>query len=126
MSGEEATKGPWEINSATCSSEYGEYVVYGVSGVADASWAPDDVPAFAYCEGMTEEDATFIATARTAVPELITRIEELEATLQRVQYARANHPDIPECDRYTNDDPIVCGWKRAIEEIDQALEWEME
>lgn len=53
---------------------------------------------------------------------LITRIEELEAAVQRVRDARANHPEIPECDRYTDNDVIKCGWRSAIESIDQALE----
>ena len=57
---------------------------------------------------------------------MINKLEELEATLQRVRDARANHPDIPECDRYTADDIITCGWKRAVEEIDQALKGEIE
>lgn len=44
------------------------------------------------------------------------------ATIQRVRDARSNHPEIPECDRYTDDDPIKCGWKSAVESIDKALE----
>lgn len=43
-------------------------------------------------------------------------------TLQRVRDARSNHPEIPECDRYTDDDTIRCGWKSAVQSIDQALE----
>lgn len=53
---------------------------------------------------------------------LITRIRELETDLQRVRDARSNHPEIPECDRYTDDDTIKCGWKSAIKSIDKALE----
>lgn len=118
-----ATPGEWEINYAECGSEYGEYTVYGILDVATANWADDNAPAFAYCEGMELKDATYISTFDPpAVLDLIQRIEELEATLQRVRDARSNHPEIPECDRYTDDDVIVCGWKSAVQSIDQALE----
>lgn len=81
-----ATQGPWEINSATCGSEYGDYTIYGVKDVADADWATDDVPAFAYCEGMTKPDATYIAAFDPpTVQALIARIEELEAENERLR-----------------------------------------
>lgn len=52
---------------------------------------------------------------------LVARLEAAEDAIKRVRDARANYPEIPECDRYTADDAIVCGWKRALESIDQAL-----
>ena len=51
-----ATPGPWEVNSKTAGSEVGEYTVYGIKGVDDATMAYDDMPAFAHTEGMNEAD----------------------------------------------------------------------
>lgn len=69
------------------------------------------------------DDADYIAAFNpTQTLALIDRIRELEATIQRVRDARSNHPAIPECDRYTDDDAIKCGWKSAVESIDKALE----
>lgn len=77
---QEATQGAWEINSATCGSEHGDYTIYGIKDVADADWVSDDAPAFAYCEGMTKPDATHIAAFDPpTVLALIARIEKLEA-----------------------------------------------
>jgi hypothetical protein len=43
---------------------------------------------------------------------------KLVATLEAVRAARSNHP---ECDVHKEDDPVTCGWKRAVQEIDRAL-----
>jgi hypothetical protein len=42
----------------------------------------------------------------------------LFAVLERVRAARSNHP---ECDVHKNDDPVTCGWKRAVQDIDKVL-----
>lgn len=79
-----ATQGPWEVNSATCGSDYGDYTIYGVKDVADADWATDDALAFAYCEGMTKPDATYIAAFDPpTVLALIARIEQAEHRVRR-------------------------------------------
>lgn len=70
----------------------------------------------------TPEGRARLANARYNIE--YERVEELEATLQRVRDARSNHPEVPECDRYTDDDTIKCGWKSAVESIDKALEGE--
>ena len=46
------------------------------------------------------------------------RAEKAEAALDRVREARSNHP---ECDRYDESDPVTCGWKRTVQDIDLAL-----
>lgn len=66
-----ATPGPWGVNSAVSSNELCDYTVYGIPGVASATWTGDDSPAFAYCDGMSRADAEFIAAARTDVPALV-------------------------------------------------------
>lgn len=66
-----ATPGPWGVNSEVGSNELCNYTVYGIPGVASATWTGDDSPAFAHCEGMSRADAEFIAAARTDVPALV-------------------------------------------------------
>ena len=43
---------------------------------------------------------------------------ETEQILERVQAARSNHP---ECDVHKDDDPVTCGWKMVVQDIDKAL-----
>lgn len=38
----------------------------------------------------------------------------------RVREALAGHPKV--CDRHTDDDPIKCGWKRAVADVTFALD----
>lgn len=42
------------------------------------------------------------------------------ATLDRVRTARSNHLEM-ECPEHADDDPITCGWKSAVRDIDEAL-----
>lgn len=37
----------------------------------------------------------------------------------RIVRARGNHPA---CDRHDDGDPVTCGWKRAVQDIDAALD----
>lgn len=102
---DKATPGPWTVNSETGSNEFCDYTVYGIEGVCDANWASDDSPAFAYCDGMTAEDADFIAHA----PEDIRRLLD---TLDQIRNVLGEEPD--PCPEHPDDDPITCGWKRDI------------
>lgn len=45
-------------------------------------------------------------------------LSRAEETIAAVRAARANHP---ECDVHDADDPVTCGWKRAVQDIDAAL-----
>lgn len=74
-------------------------------------------PAREHWEWVQNLNSPCICTTCEVMPQLL----ELEATLQRVRDARANHPEIPECDRYTDEDEERCGWRWAIESIDWAL-----
>ena len=47
--------------------------------------------------------------------------ERLAAQLQQIRVALAGHPH---CDRHTGDDPITCGWKQAVLDVQAALEKE--
>lgn len=47
------------------------------------------------------------------------RAHRAEAALERVRAARAGYP---ECDKYDDDSPVKCGWKRTVQSIDAALE----
>jgi hypothetical protein len=48
-------------------------------------------------------------------------IEELRAQISDIRTARANHPEMV-CDVHDENDPIQCGWKRAMADIDKVLE----
>ena len=47
------------------------------------------------------------------------RAEKAEAALERVRAVRAGYP---ECDKYDDDSPVSCGWKRTVQSIDAVLE----
>lgn len=79
----DATQGEWEIRSDTCGSEYGDYTIYGgkETGIALA---------FAYCEGMSKEDATFIATFDPpTVLALLDTIQRVREAMNDLDHARA-------------------------------------
>lgn len=46
------------------------------------------------------------------------KCDALQAQVDNVRHARSNHP---ECDRHPDDDPVSCGWKRVVLDIDAAL-----
>lgn len=46
-------------------------------------------------------------------------VHGLEELIAVIQTARSNHP---ECDKYEPGDPVTCGWKRVVQDIDKALE----
>lgn len=50
--------------------------------------------------------------------QLKTKVSEQALTIGRIRTARSNHP---ECDKHKGDDPITCGWKATVLDIDKAL-----
>lgn len=44
---------------------------------------------------------------------------ETEQIIEKIKIARSNHP---ECDKHDENDPVTCGWKRAVQDIDAAME----
>ncbi|OIH86003.1 hypothetical protein BLJ79_04200 [Arthrobacter sp. UCD-GKA] len=48
------------------------------------------------------------------------RAEAAEAKVAAVREALEAHPKA--CDRHTEDDPIKCGWKRAVADVTRALD----
>ena len=46
---------------------------------------------------------------------------ELAAALAVIEGVKAARSDHPKCDVHTDDDPISCGWKHAVIDIDRAL-----
>lgn len=61
----------------------------------------------------------FIAGAEWARSALVAERNALQAQLDKVRAARAGHP---KCDVHTGGDAVGCGWKRAVADIDAALE----
>lgn len=123
---ENASQGPWKIKPGNPRD------IHDRSRIID--WDGHEVMDLNVYTFDGQHIATFDPPTMLA---LITRIEQAEhrtrrykalaetrlETIQRVRDARANHPEIPACDRYTDDDDdtIKCGWKRALEDIDKAL-----
>lgn len=60
------------------------------------------------------------ADGSTDGEKLCDEIDALEATIQRVNTALSNHPRT--CDKHTDESPITCGWKRAVIDVQDALD----
>jgi hypothetical protein len=58
------------------------------------------------------------ARLEAELAQLKTKVSEQALTIGRIRTARSNHP---ECDKHKGDDPITCGWKAAVLDIDKAL-----
>lgn len=87
------------------------------------------LPCDGLCSDYAEEDCSLHGREPSELWEAIIaknkRAEEAEAenarlrdTLARVETARARHP---QCDRHKEGDPVSCGWKRTVQDIDAAL-----
>lgn len=49
-------------------------------------------------------------------------IERMSALLERIKQARSNHPDLPVCEKYKDEeDAVTCGWRLAVHDIDKVL-----
>jgi hypothetical protein len=49
-------------------------------------------------------------------------IVEDQQTIARIRAALSSHPRA--CDAHTEDDPITCGWKQAVLDVQKALDGE--
>lgn len=56
------------------------------------------------------------------VADIAAEYAAMRDTLKAVREASKRHPDA--CDRHDEDDPIACGWKRAVADMRAALESE--
>ena len=102
-----ATPGQWTTGSTDFTGEF-DYTVYGVKPIAPTDWAPDNSPAFAYCEGMDAQDATYVAAFDPpTVLALIDRIEKLEATIQQVR--DLHEPEVNSVSALYPDPQCTCG-----------------
>lgn len=73
-----------------------------------------------YTEDVVDENALYIATFDPpTVLALLSRLEQAEQAVARVREALSGHPCT--CDRHTEDDPVKCGWKRAVIDVQRAL-----
>lgn len=66
----------------------------------------------------TRAERFCLAASPATVLALIDRLEAAEAKVERVRTALANHP---RCERHPDDDPITCGWKSAVLDVQAAL-----
>lgn len=70
-------------------------------------------------ERVRQRDNHVVPVLHARIKEAEAAREELQGVLERVKAARAF---APECDKYDDDSPITCGWKRTVQSIDAALE----
>lgn len=64
--------------------------------------------------------APTVEISRTELLALLSRLEQAEQDVARVREALSNHPRT--CDQHTEDDPVKCGWKRAVIDVQHALD----
>ena len=57
--------------------------------------------------------------AEVAWQDTITERDEALAAIERVRVALSNHP---RCDRHPDGGPVTCGWKRAVIDVQHALD----
>ncbi|SNS43342.1 hypothetical protein SAMN06309944_0235 [Micrococcales bacterium KH10] len=107
---EAATEGPWAVSEDSESSR---------------AWFTRPFPEFKGKDGrpvhlsITHAETEFIAHAREDIPWLLAEVDRLQAQVDAVRAALANHPKA--CDLYDKDEAVTCGWKRAVMDVEQAL-----
>lgn len=119
-----ATKGPWYLDAGVDNTgtvfvgnradgrEYGLWEIVLASGDPLGDLTPEAAKReLANCE--------FIAHARQDIPDLCDEVERLRSIVAGVQAALADHP---KCDKYEPDDVISCGWKKAVADVQRAVE----
>ena len=109
---EAATPGPWNLHTLRTDE------THDIRGSIDDE---ANIVIYAECE---DADAAHVATFDPpTVLALIDEVEQLravaEAKVERVRTALANHP---RCERHPDDDPIMCGWKSAVLDVQAALD----
>ena len=106
---EAATPGPWEIDGPAHPGPDDTLPLHN-----------NDGGAIAYVQPLWD-DAEFIARFDPpTVLALLSRLEQAEQAVQRVREALGNHPRT--CDQHTEDDPVKCGWKLAVIDVQNALD----
>jgi hypothetical protein len=89
---EKATQGEWQVQERKDGGEYGEYMAYGIDGIASVNWYSDSDMAHTALEPMEEEDAHFIATFNPkAVLALLDRLEKAERALTEAEPPYSKH-----------------------------------
>lgn len=89
---EKATPGEWNVQERKDGGEYGEYMAYGIDGIASVNWYSDSDMAHTALEPMEEEDARFIATFNPArVLALLDRLETAEQALAEAESPYSKH-----------------------------------
>lgn len=109
-----ATPGPWEVNSTTGDSDWGEYTVYGIKGVDDATFTCDDAPAFAHSDGMNRADADFVAHAREDIPALLDALAAVTAERDQARQILADAPHETDCFAGTYEEEQCTCWKAGL------------
>ena len=84
---EKATAGPWKCQAW----DFTVCVTYKVEDLDGSQhWVPQNDY---YIGGSPDDDAAFIAAARTALPELLDEVERLQAKVIEVNHNRWDHAD---------------------------------
>ena len=98
-----------------------------------AVWAPTRVPGVRVCLDLVRDLVAEVERPRTdlarmteraegaevAWTDTITERDEALAAIERVRAALSNHP---RCDRHPDGGPVTCGWKRAVIDVQHALD----
>lgn len=108
---EAATPGPWHFHQD-------DGTALDISEVCIPR--PEEDVDLSIASLLEDRDGAFIAAANPAtVLALLDRVERAEAATERIREAVSGHP---ECDRYSEDDVISCGWKSAYASVVAALD----
>ena len=93
----------WELND---SLQTWEATVVEICGTLCFAWPDTTAPSLRPVDNMGRCTRRKIADAPTTA-------------LDKVRGALAEHP---RCDRHDDDDPVTCGWKLAVEDVQAALD----
>lgn len=109
-----ATPPPWRIEYDSDGDEYNDYGTwpYALKGPRRADGRKGAVTEIG---DLTDADAELIPLMRNTFAGLLAAAK----TLERVREALADHP---RCEKHPDDDEVKCGWKRAVLDIQRALE----
>jgi len=83
---EQATKGPWKVETDEIGTDFGDDIAYGIKSVAPVTFYSDSDMAHLALDPLTPEDAEFIATFNPA--RVLEMIDTLRGAEIRLDHAK--------------------------------------